>query len=135
MIQSQYPEHPLLQTLLAQGYEGFAASAMSERAQARWPPFLRMAVLRASDTTPQGAIRFLGAARDLATPGYDVMLRGPVPAAMTRRADRYHAQLLIESGQRARLQQFLSAWIPAVEALPARGNLRWVLDVDPLEVF
>jgi primosomal protein N' (replication factor Y) len=64
-----------------------------------------------------------------------VVLRGPVPAAMTRRADRYHAQLLIESGQRTRLQSFLSEWIPRVESLPARGKLRWVLDVDPLEVF
>ena len=140
MIQSQYPDHPLLRTLLAQGYEGFAATAMSERDQAKWPPFLRMAVLRASDTTPQGAMRFLAAARAAATPEKEVWLRGPVPAAMTRRADRYHAQLLIESGQRARLQRFLSDWIPTVESLPARGNhprgnLRWVLDVDPLEVF
>jgi primosomal protein N' (replication factor Y) (superfamily II helicase) len=135
MIQSQYPDHPLLRTLLTQGYEGFAASAMVERDQARWPPFLRMAVLRASDTTPQGAMQFLGAARAAAGPFEDVVLRGPVPAAMTRRADRYHAQLLIESGQRARLQKFLSDWIPKVDALSTRGKLRWVLDVDPLEVF
>jgi primosomal protein N' (replication factor Y) (superfamily II helicase) len=135
MIQSQYPDHPLLRTLLTQGYEGFAASAMNERDQARWPPFLRMAVLRASDTTPQGALKFLGAARDAAGIADGVELRGPVPAAMTRRADRYHAQLLIESGQRARLQRFLSDWIPKVDVLATRGKLRWVLDVDPLEVF
>ena len=135
MIQSQYPDHPLLRTLLAQGYEGFATTAMSEREQAQWPPFLRMAVLRASDTSAEGAMRFLAAARAAADLPGEISLRGPVPAAMTRRADRYHAQLLVESAQRARLQKFLSGWIPAVEALPARGNLRWVLDVDPLEVF
>jgi primosomal protein N' (replication factor Y) (superfamily II helicase) len=135
LIQSQYPDHPLLRTLLEQGYSGFAASAMGEREQALWPPFLRMAVLRASDTTPQGAMRFLAAATAAATAMQGVWLRGPVPAAMIRRAGRHHAQLLVESGQRARLQQFLSAWIPQVEALPSRGDLRWVLDVDPLEVF
>jgi primosomal protein N' (replication factor Y) (superfamily II helicase) len=135
MIQTQYPDHPLLRTLLTQGYAGFAASAMSERDQARWPPFLRMAVLRASDTTPQGAMQFLAAASKAAGTVDGVDLRGPVPAAMTRRADRYHAQLLIESSQRARLQRFLSEWIPLVETLPAKGKLRWVLDVDPLEVF
>ncbi|MEO8308351.1 MAG: primosomal protein N' [Pseudomonadota bacterium] len=135
IIQSQYPDHPLLRTLLTQGYEGFAASAMTERDQARWPPFLRMAVLRASDTTPQGAMQFLDAARKAAGSVDGVELRGPVPAAMTRRADRYHAQLLIESDQRTRLQRFLSQWIPRVETQPARGKLRWVLDVDPLEVF
>lgn len=139
MIQSQYPDHPLLRMLMTQGYEGFAASAMSERDQARWPPYLRMAVLRASDTAPQGAMKFLAAASaasgDVDGAPSGVIVRGPVPAAMTRRADRYHAQLLIESDQRARLQRFLSEWIPRVEALPARGKLRWVLDVDPLEVF
>ena len=49
-----------------------------------------------------------------------------------RRDGREVAEL---NDQRARLQRFLSEWIPKVEALPARGKLRWVLDVDPLEVF
>src|SRR5690606_39646511 len=43
LIQSLYPEHPLLNTLLAEGYAGFAAGALAERAQAQWPPFSRMA--------------------------------------------------------------------------------------------
>jgi primosomal protein N' (replication factor Y) len=64
-----------------------------------------------------------------------VVLRGPVPAAMMRRADRHHAQLLVESAQRGLLQRFLAEWVPQVAALPARRSLRWALDVDPLEVF
>ncbi len=55
LIQSQYPEHPLLQTLLDEGYAGFAASALAERAAAHWPPFARLALLRASDTAARGA--------------------------------------------------------------------------------
>ena len=55
LIQSQYPGHPLLLTLLEQGYSGFAANAMAERAQANWPPYLRMAVLRASHPEREGA--------------------------------------------------------------------------------
>jgi primosomal protein N' (replication factor Y) len=54
---------------------------------------------------------------------------------MSRRADRYHAQLLIESRQRTRLQEFLRAWVPAVETLRKPHSLRWALDVDPLEVM
>jgi primosomal protein N' (replication factor Y) len=135
LIQSQYPEHPLLTTLLDKGYAGFAANALAERAAALWPPFSRLAVLRASDTTPDGALQFLTAARDLAPTGRGVDLRGPVPAAMMRRADRYHAQLLVECTQRTRLQKFLGEWLPAVEALTPPRQLRWALDVDPLEVF
>jgi primosomal protein N' (replication factor Y) len=135
LIQSQYPEHPLLKTLLDRGYAGFAADALAEREAARWPPFSRLALLRASDTQPEEALKFLREARKLATPPAGVTLLGPVPAAMVRRADRYYAQLMVESSQRTRLQSFLSGWVPAVEQLASPRSLRWVLDVDPLEVL
>ncbi len=48
LIQTEYPDHPLLQSLLAGGYEGFAAEGLREREAARWPPFGRLALLRAS---------------------------------------------------------------------------------------
>src|SRR5690606_4760529 len=112
LIQSLYPEHPLLNTLLAQGYAGFAAGALAERAQAHWPPFSRMAALRASDTTAAGVMRFLSEARGLLAPPPGVLLRGPVPAGMSRRAGRHHAQVLVESAQRMALQSFLSSWVP-----------------------
>ena len=135
LIQSQYPEHPLLKTLLDRGYAGFAEDALTERAAAHWPPFSRLALLRASDTQPEAALRFLKAARGIARPPDGVALRGPVPAAMVRRADRFYAQLMVESAQRTRLQAFLAGWVPAVEALEKPRSLRWVLDVDPLEVL
>jgi primosomal protein N' (replication factor Y) (superfamily II helicase) len=135
LIQSQFPGNPLLKTLLEDGYAGFAASALAERDAAHWPPFARMALLRASDTTPDGAMHFLGAARELlAAPG-GVVLQPPVPATMARRAGRTHAQMLVESPQRMLLQRFLADWVPRVTALSAPRSLRWALDVDPLDVF
>jgi len=135
LIQTQYPEHPLLSTLLDGGYAGFTASALMERDAAHWPPFVRLAIVRASDLNPEGALEFLRAAKALLPSPTGVHLRGPVPAAMSKRADRYHAQLLVESAQRTRLQRFLAEWVPAVEAMAAPRSLRWALDVDPLEVL
>ncbi|HYP80368.1 MAG TPA: primosomal protein N', partial [Steroidobacteraceae bacterium] len=135
LIQTQYPEHPLLTTLLEGGYAGFTASALRERDAAHWPPFVRLAILRASDLTAEGALEFLRAAKALLPAPATVQLRGPVPAAMSKRADRYHAQLLVESAQRTRLQRFLAEWVPAVEGIAAPRSLRWALDVDPLEVL
>ena len=34
LIQTEYPEHPLLQSLLKEGYDGFARAALAERAAA-----------------------------------------------------------------------------------------------------
>jgi primosomal protein N' (replication factor Y) len=135
LMQSSYPDHPLLQTLLNEGYAGFAASALGERQAAHWPPFARLALLRASDTSPDGAGRFLEQAANLIKPPRDVRLLGPVPAAMMRRAGRHHAQLLVESANRGQLQQFLSDWVPRLSQLQPKRSLRWALDVDPLEVF
>jgi primosomal protein N' (replication factor Y) len=135
LIQTEYPEHPLLQSLLAGGYEGFADTALAERAAARWPPFGRLAVLRASSTTADGALQFLTRARAAApAAAADVRLLGPVPAAIARRAGRYYAQLLLESAQRTALHRFIDAWLPAVETLARAARVRHALDIDPIDI-
>jgi primosomal protein N' (replication factor Y) len=136
LIQSAYPQHPLLQCLITEGYEGFALRAMAERRAAGWPPFVHLALLRA-DGPARGSVHgFLHEALAVAPAQSDrgPRLLGPAPASMERRAGRYRAQLLLESPSRATLQQFLGAWLPRVEAIRAARQLRWSVDVDPIEV-
>jgi len=64
-----------------------------------------------------------------------VKLLGPAPAAMARRAARYHAQVLVESRERAPLHRLLGEWLRKVEEIKTPRDLRWSLDVDPLELF
>ncbi len=136
LIQTEFPQHPLLVSLLERGYDGFAEAALAERLQASWPPFSRLAALRASGKTREAALGFLTEARATAgAPPRGLKLLGPVPAAMAKRAGRYHAQLLIESHERPPLHQFLDGWLPRVEAQKSAQRVRWALDVDPLELF
>lgn len=135
LIQTEYPGHPLLTSLLNGGYEGFARTALEERAAAAWPPYSRLAAVRASALTLVDATRFLNEARAALRPPASVRLRGPAPAARTKRADRFHAHLLVESEDRAALHRFLTQWVPLVEALPSARRVRWALDVDPLELL
>jgi primosomal protein N' (replication factor Y) (superfamily II helicase) len=136
LIQTEFPDHPLLVSLLAAGYEGFARAALEERSQAAWPPFSRLAALRDSARTADAALSFLSEARRLARrPPQGVRLLGPVPAAMAKRAGRYHAQLLVESRERQRLHAFLADWLPQVEQQKSARAVRWSLDVDPIELF
>jgi primosomal protein N' (replication factor Y) (superfamily II helicase) len=135
LIQTEYPEHPLLRSLLEEGYDGFARAALVERAAAGWPPFAYVAALRASATSLAAASDFLRQARELARSPRGVRLLGPAPAAMAKRAGRFHAQLLLESRERAPLHRALAAWLPGLETLKTPRDLRWSLDVDPLELF
>ena len=136
LIQTDFPGHPLLLSLLSEGYDGFARTALTEREQASWPPFSRLAAVRDSAKTAENALEFLTEARKLAgAPPRGLRLLGPVPAAMSKRAGRYHAQLLIEGADRSSLHHFLDAWLPAVEQLQSARRVRWALDVDPIELF
>jgi primosomal protein N' (replication factor Y) len=137
LIQTDYPEHPLLRSLLDGGYEAFAAAALQERREAAWPPFSHLAALRASALELERAIEFLQEARSLAQREAPKSLRllGPAPAPMARRANRYHAQLLLEAPERGALQHLLGPWIEALDRLPSTKRLRWSLDVDPIDLF
>jgi primosomal protein N' (replication factor Y) len=136
LIQTQFPEHPLLVRLIMEGYDGFAAGALKERREAGWPPYSRLAMLRAEAKNALRLDDFLQSAaacsRSAGEPSIKVL--GPASAVIARRADHYRAHLLIESPGRASLQRFLAAWLPQVERLPAPPGLRWSIDVDPLEV-
>ncbi|MBW7930582.1 MAG: primosomal protein N' [Gammaproteobacteria bacterium] len=136
-IQTLFPEHPLLQALIREGYDSFAEAALAERRAAGWPPFSHLAMLRAEAPSRAPALDFLGQARAAgeACGTAGIRLLGPAPAPMERRAGRYRAQLLVEAGNRGRLQRFLAAWRSEVAVLPAAARIRWSLDVDPLELF
>jgi primosomal protein N' (replication factor Y) len=135
LIQTAYPEHPLLQTLMREGYDGFARTALAEREASAWPPFSRLAVIRASATSPEEALAFLTEARGLAGAAPAVKLLGPVPAAMARRAGRFHSQLLLESADRGALHRLLGGWLARIAELPSARRVRWALDVDPIDLF
>jgi len=135
LIQTEYPDHPLLKSLLEEGYEGFARAALAEREAAGWPPFAHVAALRASALELAPAVEFLKAARRLARPVHGLKLLGPAPAAMAKRAARFHAQVLIEARERAPLHRLLGEWLPQIETLKTPRELRWSLDVDPLDLF
>ena len=137
LIQTEYPEHPLLVSLLNHGYSAFAEQALLEREQAHWPPFARLALLRAEAATMETAMSFLGSTRELARDAKAAAVRilGPVAAPMPRRAGRYRAQLLLHAPSHTPLQNLLMRLLPQAESLSQAKKVRWSVDVDPLELF
>jgi primosomal protein N' (replication factor Y) len=136
LIQTEYPEHPLLTLLLTGGYAAFADGALTEREQSGWPPFARIALLRAEATEQDAPLKFLQAARAAADTYAvrGVKLLGPAPAPMERRAGRFRAQLLLQAPTHSPLQKFMSGWLSAIAALPEARRVRWSIDVDAAEL-
>ena len=137
LIQTAFPENPFWTTLMDGGYERVANEALAEREATRWPPFTRLALLRAAAHKHGDALRFLEQARQRIASEADETLRilGPVDAPMARKAGRYRVQLLLQSSDRRTLHAILSRLRPALEEDPAARKVRWSIDVDPIELF
>jgi primosomal protein N' (replication factor Y) len=136
-VQTFNPQHPLFAALRGHDFPAFAAQQLGEREQAAMPPFAYQALLRAEARTQEVAQAFLAeaAAQSNGLPGADhVSIFSPVPMAVQRVANVERAQMLLESGSRAALQRFLSAWQPVLQAARPRGLIRWAVDVDPLAI-
>ncbi|MDZ7645184.1 MAG: primosomal protein N' [Woeseiaceae bacterium] len=137
VIQTAFASHPFWSRLLAGGYDEVAAFTLAEREAAAWPPFSRLALLRAEAPQRGPTHNFLDTARQLAGElGLDhVRVLGPVSAPMERRAGRYRAQLLVQSASRQALHNLLGRLVIKLENHPAARRVRWSLDVDPAELF
>ncbi len=137
LIQTGFPAHPFWQRLMAQGYAGVAEFSLAEREASAWPPFSRLALIRASGSKRELTHRFLDDTRRRAEilAGDGVRLLGPVSAPMERRAGRYRAQLLVQSNSRKSLHVLLNALRPALEESRGARQVRWSIDVDPIELF
>ncbi len=137
LIQTHYPDHPLLQTLLKHGYPAFAEAALKERQESGLPPYSAMTLLRAESVNEKEPMGFLSDARKNAEQltGNNVFILGPVPAPMEKRAGRFRAQLLVQADQRTHLQQLLGNWVQSIESLKSARKVRWSIDVDPMETY
>jgi primosomal protein N' (replication factor Y) len=139
LIQTHYPDHPLLGCLLTLDYSAFAALALAERRETDWPPYSHLAVWHAEATQREPAFAFLNhvraaASRHTGRAPAQVTILGPAPQAMERKDGRYRAQLLFRSPQRAALHELVSRTLLEVRGAAEARKVRWNLDVDPLEL-
>jgi primosomal protein N' (replication factor Y) len=136
ILQTHEPQHPLLQTLVREGYGRLTSALMEERRMTGLPPFSHLALIRAESVQAAAPLRFLNQARDLfLTDAGSVKISSPIPAGMERRAGNTRAQLLLQCASRAALQKKLAMWVPQLDGLPSARQTRWSVDVDPADLF
>jgi primosomal protein N' (replication factor Y) len=137
LIQTRNPDNPMLQTLVAEGYESFANTAMDDRKLAELPPFSFMALVRAEAADAREAHAFLIQVAEMLElnkrGALDVL--GPAPAPMERLGGRFRAQLLLQSDKRSTLNESLSQLCLSIDNLPGARKCRWSIDVDPVDLF
>lgn len=136
LIQTYYPEHPLLNHLLTQGYLSFSEILLQERQASLLPPYSYLALIHAEALSSDYPIEFLKEVKNQAElVGKEISLLGPVRSLLPRRSGYYRCQLLLQAKKRNALQSLLEQIIKPISLLASSRRVRWSLDVDPIELF
>jgi primosomal protein N' (replication factor Y) (superfamily II helicase) len=139
LIQTRFATHPLYLAVAAQDHARYAEMAMAERKLAHLPPYSFLALLRAEAKAEPVLREFMLHAVDAArhfqsaSTAASLQVWDPVAAPLSRKAGFERQQLMVQAGSRTELQQFLAKWLPKVREHDSRA-VKWVIDVDPLEV-
>jgi len=136
-IQTSQPQHEFWDDLIKQGYAYTAKKILQERALMLMPPVGSLCVIRAEDRQEQLAMLFLTEVLTILNQHgqQEVLVMGPVPAIMEKRAGRFRAQLLLSSPKRKPIHQLLDHYIQAISALKLSKKVRWSIDIDPIDLL
>ena len=133
LIQTHFPDNALLNRLIQYGYSSFTDALLPLREQAAWPPYHHVALLRASGINEGRVRHFLTMVKNQLA-HMDVLVLGPAPAPLARKAKEYQMQLLLKSASRAQLHQALALIQHTYPPHMKQGGVRWAMDVDPVDL-
>ncbi|MBE2897263.1 primosomal protein N' [Pasteurellaceae bacterium HPA106] len=137
VLQTHFPHHPLLSTLLDKGYRAFAKQALQLRAQLGLPPYAGQALFKVRSKNSESAVSYLDmlaqTIRDYGAQHHIPALQilGPIEGLMAKKAGFYHWQLLLQHPSKSLLQRLLTAL--AQKMLAQASHLQCILDIDPID--
>ncbi|OOF57711.1 primosomal protein N' [Rodentibacter myodis] len=134
VLQTHYPDHPLLNVLLGQGYQAFAEETLRLRHAMDLPPFSFQALFKAqarhSDLAEQCLSQIADFFRQKNITGLQIL--GPMPAPFSKKAGQFRWQLLLQHPLRMLLQKALRDY--QLANLEKNSQVRLILDVDPQDL-
>lgn len=130
LIETKYPDNPLLKLLIKDGYLAVAEQILAERQLLNFPPF-RYAALISSQANSQKAATDAIIWLKNNLPPHQFTILAPLDAPLNKKNNQYFCQMLILSKTRNALKAFLDHWWQhAIKAVPPSVKLS--IDIDPL---
>jgi primosomal protein N' (replication factor Y) len=137
LLQTHYPDHPSLQSLLQLSYHDLARGLLQQRRESGLPPVGQLVLVRTDCADADSGEDFLSALRRAMAgqlPPACTFI-GPLPAPMQRRAGKFRSHLLLATPDRRTAQGAAAILVREASGLPARRGLKWTIDVDPQDMF
>ena len=134
IIQTRSPEHPLLNILLSQGYESFALKYLSDRMKTNLPPYTHLSLVRVSSSKKITGFSFLDKIKHSHSAQKNIFFLGPAEAPISKKNNMYVHQLIVGSKNRAGLRK-ITREIRQYIILKKPYNIKWSIDVDPIDLY
>lgn len=134
MIQTYVPDNPLLVTLLRDGYTPFSKMLLNERQETQFPPFAHIALFRCQSKDPEKARVLLNIIKQVLLHLEDdtLLILGPAPSPLEKKAGMYRFQLLLTAEERSALARAVHCVRHHKKITQQR--LRFSVDIDPLDL-
>ena len=140
VLQTHYPDHPLLKSLVEKGYEAFAEEAIKMRQLMMLPPFSSQVLFKATSKNSEQAVQFLQElanffAQKANNLGLrDLQIRQPFSAPLAKKAGYYRWLLLIQHPSRMALQKLLNMFDAEKEQIAVPNSIKLAMDIDPMDI-
>ncbi len=135
LIQTHFPNHPLISSLISDNYESFEKESLIARKNSNWPPYSHIITLRAKSVNKRKLFIFLKTVATLSKmKKLKVNILGPAPAIIEKKFNKFHAQLLFQSKNRKLLHMLVREVVLEIGKLRKNSQIYWNLDVDPIEL-
>mgnify|MGYP001162197011 CR=1 FL=1 len=128
MIQTYYPQQPIIQSLKNRNRASFILQALKERKQFRIPPFSFMTSIILSGSSKNLVKQY--AFEIVKTPKSDnhIDILGPVEAPIHLLRGKYRFRILLRGNSRNKLNKFT---LQMLEFVPKPSSTKVIIDVDP----
>ena len=135
VIQTNFPEHPLYQSVKNQDYESFASEEINLRKELNFPPFCFQAVLRAESKNKKNLESFMNQVYSIASKSgiKEVDVFHPVQPILDRVKGFERYQIYFHSTSRQILNQFLRIVKEKILKEKDLNKVKWNIDVDPVD--
>ncbi len=127
-IQTYYPDHPVILSLINSDKEKFINIELSARERSELPPYGRLASITLSDVNEEKLVKFCKKLSSSAPASKKVNVLGPAPAPITKIRNRYRYKFLVKANKNVNIQEYIRQWIFDKKK---PNSIRILIDIDP----
>ncbi len=140
LIQTFYPDHPVIQDAAAGNYDSFFAREIESREPLSYPPFARLIRIvfssKRKDAAETATADFTdNLRRQCQQISLDAELLGPADCAMPYLKGHHRRQLIIRTRRSTAVVKLLTQWESRQTRFGLPANVKIVVDVDPHDMM